>query len=221
MLPLVSYHIARTQGLVPFTGPLYEYWMSGNGLLLRAERPGLAAWVPIAPARVRGLPPLEPGIRLDAPRVPGAAVAKMLELARGAHDAGGHPVEQLYHLEWQRASARWWLTVPTQTQTAYSCEPHATGPGSSYASALIEVHSHHTMQAFWSDTDNRDEQGFRLYAVWGTIFRQPTLRVRVGIYGHFYELPARAVFDLPASLGINSGGSHHAADRDDEGEDVC
>ncbi len=80
-----------------------------------------------------------------------------------------------------------------------------SGPGSSYAGALIEVHSHHGMPAFWSGTDDADEQGFRLYAVLGDIFRRPTLRVRVGIYGQFYELPAGTIFGLPAGVNMRHG----------------
>ena len=43
------------------------------------------------------------------------------------------------------------------------------------------------MRAYFSDTDNRDETGFRIYGVMGEIFSNPQIRMRVGIYGHFYE----------------------------------
>jgi hypothetical protein len=39
--------------------------------------------------------------------------------------------------------------------------------------SFIEVHSHHH-ESFFQQTDDKDEQGFRLYGVLGTIFNRPT-----------------------------------------------
>jgi hypothetical protein len=36
------------------------------------------------------------------------------------------------------------------------------------------------MKAFFSGTDDADEQGFRLYGVLGSIFERPTFMLRVG-----------------------------------------
>jgi len=69
----------------------------------------------------------------------------------------------------------------------------------SYANTLIEVHSHQRMAAFFSSTDSADEQGFRLYAVLGRLDRdgyEAEIRLRVGVYGHFYELPATGILSL-------------------------
>ncbi|MEE3719938.1 hypothetical protein V2H45_24665 [Tumidithrix elongata RA019] len=59
------------------------------------------------------------------------------------------------------------------------------------------MHSHHGMEAYFSEMDNRDETGFRIYAVLGELFTNPKIRMRVGIYGHFYETTVTGIFDLP------------------------
>ena len=65
---------------------------------------------------------------------------------------------------------------------------------------LIEVHSHHGMDAFWSRLDDADEVGLALYAVLGRIFDAPQLRVRLGVYGEWWPIPATWVFDLPPEI---------------------
>jgi hypothetical protein len=50
------------------------------------------------------------------------------------------------------------------------------------------------MSAFWSSTDDTDEQGARLYAVIGKLDTTPEIRLRVGVYGYWRLLPVTAVF---------------------------
>jgi hypothetical protein len=56
------------------------------------------------------------------------------------------------------------------------------------------------MAPFFSQTDNRDEQGFRLYAVIGRVKTKPQLCVRVGVYGDYWSIPAATVFEMPEGI---------------------
>ncbi len=147
---------------------------------------------------MRGLPALAPTVTLTVPRVPAGALALMLDRARTTRDPAGHPREILFHLRW--GGVRWKLDIPPQVGTGGAVRPTAGDVASSYAQALIEIHSHHGMRAYWLATDNQDEQGFRLYGVLGTVFTQPVLRLRVGVYGVFYEIDPATVFQLPPDL---------------------
>jgi hypothetical protein len=53
------------------------------------------------------------------------------------------------------------------------------------------------MAAFFSPTDDRDEGGFRFYAVIGRLLTRPELRLRLGMYGDFWEVPVTALFTDP------------------------
>ena len=198
---IVGHLVAKRLPLPPVEAAMYEYVLAGNGLFVRGERSHLKAQVHAHDFEVRGLPEIEAFMDWECSRVPALAVSKMLELSREAVDDRGRPKEKLFHLIYE-GPRYWHLTVPKQEGSASKVRPLNSDPNSSYARALIEVHSHHEMPAFWSETDNRDETGFRLYAVLGDIFRNPTLRVRLGIYGSFLELPADVVFNLPA--GVNA-----------------
>jgi len=58
------------------------------------------------------------------------------------------------------------------------------------------------MQAVFSDHDDIDEGtlSFRIYVVIGSIFSNPSLRARVGLFGHFLEYPASEFFNLPEGV---------------------
>ena len=63
---------------------------------------------------------------------------------------------------------------------------------------VAEFHSHGSSRAFFSATDDRDEQGFRIYGVVGRLDDpRPELSLRVGVYGHFTPLDWPPVFDGP------------------------
>jgi PRTRC genetic system protein A len=197
---LVKHRIADRLPLPPIEAAMYEYVMAANGLFKRGRREGLEATVPVHYCEIRGgLASVEPEIVLHCPKVPQQAVEAMLTMARSERDARGRPVEILFHLAWSEGHG-WRLTAPEQIGTAGDVRPLQAGTDSSYANALIEVHSHHQMGAFWSSTDNKDEQGFRLYGVLGDIFDKPRFRVRVGLYGHFWEVPAESLCNLPEGM---------------------
>jgi PRTRC genetic system protein A len=113
------------------------------------------------------------------------------------------PREVLFHLLYDTSERKWTLVTPEQIQTEMSVKPVDDSPASSYAQAVIEVHSHHRMSAFFSEQDDRDEQGFRLYGVIGNLNKEgncPSLRLRAGVYGSFHEVPAEWVFEMPDNL---------------------
>ena len=69
-----------------------------------------------------------------------------------------------------------------------------------YERVVIEIHSHHAMPARFSGTDDADETGFRVYGVIGRLPEQPEIRLRVGVYGYFWEVPASWALELPDGL---------------------
>lgn len=203
--PLTRFLFAETDPLPAYDAALSEYVFAANGLFRRAERPGLHALVPAAPP-ARLLKPVEPYVHLNAPRVPVHLVREMLDLARrtchptNADSAQIEFFETLFFFLWDENESRWKLDVPPQDRTLWSVRATETGADSTYANALIEVHSHHWERAFYSRADNLDEEGLRIYGVLGRIFERPELKVRVSVYGDWWELPAHEIFELPEEV---------------------
>ena len=206
---LVGYRIAfpstrcTAQGeipLPPIEASLYEYVMAGNGIFIRGARREFQTQFCIQPFAVRGLQELAPSLQMNGPRVSREIVAEMLRRARSARDAKGQPCEIVFHLELDETKT-WQCHVPNQRQSPMRARPSDDSPSSSYARACIEVHSHVDMHASFSSIDDKDELGFRIYAVLGSISTTPVIRVRVGMYGYRHDIPANWVFDLPPEIG--------------------
>ncbi len=197
---LVTYQFAYPDTcLPPVKAHLYEYVFAGNGTFVRGRRRELAAVLPVYACEIRGLVELEPHIELTVPRVPSSLLLRMLDRSTKARDANGFLIEILFHL-WVDEAGMWQLEIPAQSQGSTRAKPLDDSPTSSYARAFLEVHSHGELPARFSSADDADEIGFRLFAVLGDVLRRPQLRIRVGLYGYRWEVPADAIFDLPSGI---------------------
>lgn len=182
---------ATTKDLPPFGAHLCEYVTASNGVFVRAKRPGLEALLPVClnfTLSIRGLASLTPYVRLEAGLIPELVCAWALNaMAQAA------PRELLTWVNWADGYD---VVVPEQTTSTSRCKP--LDPFNPLGqTALLDFHSHGLEKPFFSPTDNRDErQGFRLYAVAGG-FPTPSILVRVGIYGHFWQIPPDWVMELP------------------------
>jgi PRTRC genetic system protein A len=197
MSKLVDYIIAAAPPLVPIHATLYEYVMACDGVYLRAAKPDLEVCFRIARCQIKGLQRVNEIFEWQLPRVPAVFLECILVKAR---QAALGDLEMLFHLH---HSSEWFLDVPEQEQAGASCR---SLDDASTNRAQIELHSHHSMPAFFSgpasapNTDDHDEQGFRIYVVMGRVLEAPELRVRVGVYSHFWQIPAEWVFEMPEGV---------------------
>jgi hypothetical protein len=179
-------------------GVNFDYVLGGNGLYLRAVRTGLKVCVPLQQFEVRDLPNVASSFEMAYPRVPLSFTNVMLRRSRRWAESGK---ETLFHFTPETDEPECWMIhEPEQIRMGGSCRPLDDSPGSTYERALIEAHSHHRMKAYFSSVDDRDETGFRIYAVMGSIPDAPKIRVRVGVYGYYWTIPAEWVFELPEEL---------------------
>lgn len=185
---LVTYHV-HTGGSLPANDALaYQYILAGNGLFIRADTPFFSACLSLHQHVVRGLPPLAPHWQLLVPRIPGQLLHTAYLDACAARQPNGSLREVLYqfHHHGQHVA----LKKPPQQGTAAT----VVAQGNVAATVLCDLHSHGNMAAFFSQTDNADEQGLRLYAVMGRLESRPEIQLRLGLYGQWQALPVTAVF---------------------------
>jgi PRTRC genetic system protein A len=195
---MISYYFAHTNQLPPIANAGIEYWVARNGIFARASRPGLSVLIPISShdQPLKGLVDLHPIVHLN-PLVP-------IDLFERIHAIACHhlPNEVLFHLV--LTGDQWELTTPDQMQSQTKCQPYKTGAGCSTHQALIEIHSHGTMLAYFSTTDDADEcAGFRIYGVIGKLHQTiPELILRVGLFGHAYTVSDCTIFDQPTNARV-------------------
>jgi len=175
----------RPDALYGQRGIAYDYVVAGNGVYVEAQGEHLAARVPVSECQIRGLADTEPRFVLKHGKIPYRfwALATSVFLADPAK-------EKFVVIRWTLAKG-YHLRIPEQEGDASSCKFVI---GEDVTNVVLEAHSH-CGRAFFSGTDDRDEQSFRLYAVVGKLDEHPQFRLRCGVYGHFWPVVWQDVFD--------------------------
>ncbi|MGB0383663.1 MAG: Mov34/MPN/PAD-1 family protein [Ardenticatenaceae bacterium] len=188
---LIKYVIHASPALPPLKAIGYEYIIASNGIYVRAENRFISALIPVIPApqgTVRGLYPLTPSIKLKVARMPTSLLGDVLKDARQMRTKSGQLNEALYRFHYGGRQVR----VDRPQQDASKTHVRTTGDGG--PDVFLEIHSHGNMNAFWSGTDNRDERGFRIYGVIGNLDLKPQIRLRLGLYGYYYNISQGLLF---------------------------
>jgi PRTRC genetic system protein A len=182
---MVEYLVARDG--VPFRkGLAFDYVLAGDGIYLAASNDDLDVRVPVAGCDVRGLPSVYPACNLKHGLLPEWIWDGIVWAAHAGYMVGR---EVLLAVTYD-PSCGYRLIVP----------PQVAGPVSVVyrppANAVLEIHSHGPHPAIFSTTDNRDEQGLRLYGVVGQLgTNRPTVSLRVGAYGYFLPVDWSSIFN--------------------------
>ena len=181
----VGYLVNHPGGLAGAHGIGFDYVLGAGGLYVQSESAHLTARVLVAPFEVRGLAPVTEKVEFAHGPIP----ARLFEIGlRWFQD--DPTTERFFAVRWNGHSYR--LVVPEQEGTATRLK--YTPP----AGVVTEFHSHGSSRAFFSKTDDGDEQGFRIYGVVGRLDDpEPELNLRVGVYGHFAPAGWPQVFDGP------------------------
>lgn len=179
-----GYLVNHPGGLSGERGVFYDYILAADGLYLRARSPLLEATIRIVEAEVRGLAPIDEEVELVHGKVP----AGTGNLALSVLEACLHK-EKYLALTWEQGAYH--VREPRQDSTGCSVT-YASVPNT-----VIDMHSHGAMSAFFSSTDNRDDQGIGIYAVVGDLYSAiPEAVLRVGIFGYFKMIAWEDIFEL-------------------------
>lgn len=186
---------ARYGYLIAHDGPpaprglIADVVLDGAGLYLAAATAGLAIRVRLARVDVPDLPIAPMGVTLARGPIDGTLWEALVDRAR---DAMPHEVllaivaRQVAEGEFFVAAAGpYSLVEPGLDETGTGTwQPQQASASSVRATpipdALVEVHSHHALPAYFSDTDDRDETARRVYGVLGRLDTpSPELALRV------------------------------------------
>jgi len=191
MFNFIQYLIVQPDGSLPeIPNCLYAYIVAGNGVFIHAKRCGLEVLIPVTECRIAGLPELTPSVKVEK-RVPAFALGDILHISKQCF-----PHEALFWFNW---GGEWLINIPEQTTRVASVVPcDRNDPAGT--SALMDLHSHGGLRPFFSPIDDKDETGFRIYAVIGNVDTEPKICVRVGVYKNYFDIPADMVFEMPGGI---------------------
>lgn len=142
--------------------------------------------------RIAELEDIRAGFQMSLPRLPAALLTQIIAFFRRVCVDYGRDMEALVNVLWDREKGEYVLHVPPQRIDKASVETDLSAqPDPSRYLHVMDVHSHNTMAARFSRTDDLDEQATRLYMVIGRLDRYyPDIRCRFACGGRHVEIPA-------------------------------
>ena len=150
----------------------------------------------VAPSlHIAELEDIRAGFQMSLPRLPAALLTQIIAFFRRVCVDYGRDMEALVNVLWDREKGEYVLHVPPQRIDKASVETDLSAqPNPERYLHVMDVHSHNTMAACFSRTDDLDEQATRLYMVIGRLDRYyPDIRCRFACGGRHVEIPAEQV----------------------------
>ena len=181
----------------PITAPLYEIVIAQNGVFKRARRLEMIAAVELT-AFAAKIPELAVGAaRVElAEKIPANIFAQILAHARNSTSRENF-TENLYAVcRDDERGGYFWKEISRSRSFGSTI---ARDDDSAYQNAVLEIHTHPPGCLDFSASDDRDESGkFRLFGILVDIHSEkPLIRLRVGIYDSFWEIPFETISDAP------------------------
>ena len=183
----VGYLYNSPKGMQGERGIGYNYILASNGLFVEAENQHLKATLELQHAEhgkeVRGLCSIIEGITLKHGLVPRYLWERAWELLTV------DPSSECYlAIVWRFGCYD--LVQPTQKVTRASVEYQRP------RNLVVDIHSHGAMKPFFSSTDDKDDQGFKISIVAGEMDKPlNTFLARVCLYGYFSPVRPHQVFE--------------------------
>lgn len=175
-----GYLINTKEGPVGAPGFIYDYILASNGLFLRCESPLLRAVLPLDElinpgVPVKGLAPMVPCWSLVHGQIP----YHLYTIAENIFLTDPYR-ESYFAVVWDGRGYH--IKRPEQKRREASV-PYGVLPNT-----VLDIHSHGAMAAFFSRTDDHDEQGFRLSLVLGELDTgEPSYEMRLCCYGNYWD----------------------------------
>jgi len=145
-------------------------------------------------ANIREFEDIRAEFKMALPKIPAHIFSKVMGFFKSISDELHYEV--LVHILYDTEEKKYIIKVPKQRISEASVNSETDEPYPDRCIHVMDFHSHNTMPAVFSETDNADEKETRLYAVAGR-FNQtlPEITVRAGCAGKFIPLNPEDVFE--------------------------
>ena len=143
-------------------------------------------------------PTVLPKVQLNVPKIPMHILLFIWDFFAAISDR--YELEALVHILYDTKHKRYTIRVPRQELTHTSVKSVLDEDYPEHMIHVMDIHSHNTMPAKFSEIDDEDEKTPRLYAVMGKLDKTfPDISVRASCGGKFIPLDPKEVFDIKST----------------------
>ena len=129
------------------------------------------------------------------PKIPYSMLSEILSFFKEYVTDTGE-LEALAYIYWSFVDSRYYVHVPKQQVSKASVDSSIPELDEDKFVLVMEIHSHNTMAARFSPTDDRDERATRLYTVVGRMDKVfPDITTRASVGGKYVEIESETVFE--------------------------
>ncbi len=129
------------------------------------------------------------------PKIPYSILSEILSFFKAYITENGE-LEALAFIYWSVEEEKYRVYVPKQTVSKASVDSSLPDIDEDKFILVMEIHSHNTMTARFSPTDDRDEKATRLYTVVGRMDKVfPDITTRASVGGKYIEVDPETVFE--------------------------
>lgn len=151
---------------------------------------------------------------LPGGKVPGELLNQIVSFFRkvmdvnfgGANSKAGENCEAMTHILWHKKEKKYMIGIPTQTVSRASVNYIFDDLNQEDHLIVVDIHSHNTMGAFFSGTDDGDDKkGCWFAGVVGQLnMEKPALKFRFTNYGAFRDVRMEDLFDMKGEVDKNA-----------------
>ena len=129
------------------------------------------------------------------PKIPYSMLSEILSFFKEYVTDTGE-LEALAYIYWSFVDSKYYVHVPKQQVSKASVDSSIPELDEDKFVLVMEIHSHNTMAARFSPTDDRDERATRLYTVVGRMDKVfPDITTRASVGGKYVEIEPETVFE--------------------------
>lgn len=136
------------------------------------------------------------GITLNVPKIPIQLLNQIVGFFKEIDKT--HKAEAYVQILFNPKKKEYTVSVPEQNVSGAHVDYKHDNNVYKDSILVMDIHSHNTMGAFFSGTDDKDEQRDQLYGVIGNIEKQePDMKFRMCCGGKHHDLDMEQLFDIP------------------------
>ncbi len=180
-------------------GKMISLFPSGDGKVYEMRKTEMGRFItPVS--ETNAIKKVRAGFTPALPLIPAAILFEILQFFKYMAHKGNY--EALANIYWDRQEQRFIVDIPEQKVSRVSVSSRLSGAfDSDRFLHYMDIHSHNNMNAFFSETDNRDERAARVYAVVGKVTGFfPEIKVRIANSRSFVEIDPSVVFESVAAV---------------------